>query len=301
MAQLNFDATQVEPDTGFDTVPAGWYNVMMDESDLKPTKDGAGTYLQARFNILDGQYKGRKLFARLNIRNANAQAQEIALRQLSAIGHAVGVLHIQDSQQLHGLPLKVKVKIRKGDDNYEDQNEIISYKNINEQVETVGSGQGAGAPPPQGFQQPSQQQPQGFQQPPMQQPVQQPVQQQPQFQPQQQPVQQQPVQQQPFQQPQAQPQQFQQPPAEQPQQQPWAQPPLATAPQGQPQEQHPFQTQQQPPAQPTQQQPWNGGAAPPQGQPQQPVQQQPVDPNAGAAAQAQQAPPPWANQGQPQG
>jgi hypothetical protein len=91
MAQLNFDATQVEPDTGFDTVPAGWYNVSMDESDLKPTKDGAGTYLQARFNILDGQYRGRKLFTRLNIRNANAQAQEIALRQLSAIGHAVGV------------------------------------------------------------------------------------------------------------------------------------------------------------------------------------------------------------------
>lgn len=155
MAQLNFDATQVEPDTGFDTVPGGWYNVAMDESDLKPTKDGAGTFLQSRFNILDGQYRGRKLFTRLNIRNANAQAQEIALRQLSAIGHAVGVLHIADSQQLHGLPLKVKVKIRKGDDNYEDQNEIISYKNINEPVETVAGTAAApagGAPAmPAGF------------------------------------------------------------------------------------------------------------------------------------------------------
>ncbi|MBS90817.1 DUF669 domain-containing protein, partial [Sphingobium sp.] len=143
MAQLNFDATQVEPDTGFDVIPAGWYNAKMDESEIKPTKDGAGSYLQVRFAVIDGQYANRKLFARLNIKNANATAQEIALKQLSAIGHAVGVLHIANSEQLHGIPLKIKVKIRKGDDNYEDQNEIISYKNINEAVETVGAGAAA--------------------------------------------------------------------------------------------------------------------------------------------------------------
>ena len=49
MVALNFDATQVEPDAGFETVPAGWYNVSMDESEMKPTKDAAGSYLQARF------------------------------------------------------------------------------------------------------------------------------------------------------------------------------------------------------------------------------------------------------------
>jgi hypothetical protein len=296
MAQLNFDATKVEPDAGFDTVPVGWYNAAIDESELKPTKDGSGTYLQLRFNILDGQYRGRKLFSRLNIRNASTEAQEIALRQLSAIGHAVGVLHIQDSQQLHGIAMKVKVKIRpaSADGQYEAQNEIIVYKNINEPVETVGSGQGAGAPQQQGF---APQQPQGFQQP--QQGFQQPQPQQ-QFapQPQQQPVQQfqQPVQQQPQQ------QQFQAPAPDQ--QQPWAQAPIAGAPGPQQDPNNPFGGQQQPQQQPmqqpiqqeqpTQQQPWQQGA------PQQQIQQQPAqqDPNAGAAAQAQQAPPPWAQGGQ---
>lgn len=287
MAQLNFDASQVEPDTGFDTVPVGWYNVSMDESDLKPTKDGAGTYLQARFNILDGQYRGRKLFTRLNIRNANAQAQEIALRQLSAIGHAVGILQIQDSQQLHGHPLKVKVKIRKGDDQYEDQNEIISYKNINEPVETVGSGSGAGAPP-QGFAPPAQQPQTQWQQP-----------QQPPAQQFQQPPAQQQTWQPPVQQQQPPQQQFAPPPQEQPQQQaqqPWAQPPLQQAPPPQQDPSNPFQGQPQQ----NQQQPWNGGA-PQQGAPAQqgqpPVQQ---DPHPNAQPQAQQAPPPWANQGNPQ-
>lgn len=279
MAQLNFDATQVEPDTGFDTVPAGWYNVSADESDLKPTKDGAGTYLQMRFNVLDGQYRGRKLFARLNIRNANAQAQEIALRQLSAIGHAVGVLHIQDSQQLHGLPLKVKVKVRKGDGEYEDSNEIISYKNINEPVETVGSAPAAAAPagfapPPQGFAPPAA--PAGFAQPPAQAPAA------PAAAPAPQPWAQPPAAAAPA------------PVAEAPQ--PWAQPPMAAAPAPQADPSNPFAGAPQG---------WNGGAAPAPGAP---AAAAPAAGPATAAAQdpavaaqlaaAGQSAPPWA---QPQG
>lgn len=147
MAELNFDASSVEPDTGFETVPAGWYNVAMDESTMKPTKDGAGAYLECRFDILDGQYKGRKLFARYNVKNANAQAVEIAYKQLSAVAHAVGVLNVQDSEQLHGIPLKLKVKIRKDrTGEYEDQNDVVSAKNINEKVETVGAGGDTGQP-----------------------------------------------------------------------------------------------------------------------------------------------------------
>lgn len=144
-AELNFDATNIAPSTGYETVPAGWYNVAMDESEMKPTKDGAGTFLEARFDILDGQYKGRKLFSRMNLRNPSAQAMEIAQKELSAIAHAVGILVVQNSAMLHGHPLKVKVKIRKGDDQYEDQNQIISYKNINEQVD-AGSAAAKAAP-----------------------------------------------------------------------------------------------------------------------------------------------------------
>jgi hypothetical protein len=149
MAQLNFDATQVAPDTGFETVPAGWYNVRITESEMKPTKDGAGAYLQLTFDIIDGQYMNRKLFARLNLHNNSQVAKEIAYKQLSAIAHAVGILHVQDSQQLHGIPLKVKVKVRTDKTGeYDDSNDITSYKNINETVPAGGLGvTGAGAAP----------------------------------------------------------------------------------------------------------------------------------------------------------
>lgn len=225
MAQLNFDATQVAPDLGFETVPAGWYNAMIDESEMKPTKDGSGAYLQTRFNIIDGQYANRKIYMRLNLRNTNPVAQEIAYKQLSAIAHAVGVLHVQDSSQLHGLPMKIKVKLRKDTSGqYEDSNEISSIKNINEQVD-MGSqaaapaggfgGAPAGGMPP-GFGAPQG----GFapqaapQQAPAQQPWQQPAQQ-PEPQPQQAPAQAAPAQQ-PWQQPAA--------------AQPWQQAPQQAAP-----------------------------------------------------------------------
>jgi hypothetical protein len=148
MALLNFDSSQVAPDTGVgDPIPAGWYNVMMDESDVKPTKAEGGMYLECRFNIIDGQFAGRKLFARFNIRNANPMAQEIGYKQLSAVCHAVGMVGmVADSQMLHGKPLKVKVKVRKADGDYEASNDITAYKNINEPTGTT-----AGAPAAMGM------------------------------------------------------------------------------------------------------------------------------------------------------
>lgn len=163
MAQLNFDASRVEPATGFDTVPAGWYNVMVDQSDLKPTNDGAGTRLNVRYTILDGQYQGRKLFQGFNLQNANPQAVEIAYKQLSALAHAVGVLQVGDSTQLHNIPLKVKVKVKPAEGKYDEQNDITQWKNINEQVGSAPAAPTFGAP----------QAPAGWAPPPAQAPVQQ--------------------------------------------------------------------------------------------------------------------------------
>lgn len=190
MSQLNFDASQVAPNTGSpDPVPAAWYNAMIDESEMKPTKDGMGDYLELRFNIIDGMYAGRKVYERLNMRNSNATAQEIGHGTLSAICYATGVMQVQDSQQLHGQPMKIKVKLKPAKGDYDASNEITSYKNINEQVGTPGATPQSQAPaqavasPVQPVQPQVQQPPQGWApQPQVQQPapvVQQPVVQQP--------------------------------------------------------------------------------------------------------------------------
>jgi hypothetical protein len=147
LAILNFDARNVAPDTGdIAPVPAGYYNIMMTESEMKPVKDKEETsaYLATTYTILDGEFKGHKLFDRFNLKNENPVAREIGYKKLSAVSHAVGVLMVQDSAQLHNIPLKVKVKLTPAVtekdaagtvfERYAAKNEITTYKNINEAI-----------------------------------------------------------------------------------------------------------------------------------------------------------------------
>jgi hypothetical protein len=83
--------------------------------------------LQLTFQILDGEYKGRFLWSRLNLHNANPTAVKIAQAELSAICRAVGVLTPGDSVELHNLPLVINVKCRKREDSGDITNEIKGY------------------------------------------------------------------------------------------------------------------------------------------------------------------------------
>lgn len=122
-----FDANQVPPDEGMEAVPSGKYPAAIVESEMTPTKDSKGAYLKLVFEILSGDYKGRKVWARLNLKNKSETAVKIARGQLSAICHAVGVMTPQDSVDLHNIPLVITVKCVKGQDG-DMQNEIKKYE-----------------------------------------------------------------------------------------------------------------------------------------------------------------------------
>jgi len=128
MATLNdFDANQVEPTTPFDPVPAGKYLAVITESQMKPTKARTGEFLELTLQIIDGQYQGRKLWARLNLNNPNETAVKIARAELSAICRAVGVLQPKDSVELHNLPMVITVKSKKRTDTGDLTNEIKGF------------------------------------------------------------------------------------------------------------------------------------------------------------------------------
>ena len=129
MANLNgFDANTVDPATDFEPLPAGKYLSVITDSEMKPTKAGTGHYLQLTFQVIDGQFKNRLLWSRLNLDNPNHQAVQIAQGELSAICRAVGVLQPKDSIELHDLPLQVTVKCKKREDTDELTNVVKGYK-----------------------------------------------------------------------------------------------------------------------------------------------------------------------------
>lgn len=123
-----FNAHEVEPTTEFDPVPAGKYLAVITDSEVKPTKTGSGSYLQLTFEILEGDHKGRHLWARLNLDNPSETAVKIARAELSAICRAIGVMQPRDSVELHNLPLVISVRCVKRKDTGDIGNEIKGYE-----------------------------------------------------------------------------------------------------------------------------------------------------------------------------
>jgi hypothetical protein len=107
-----FDATAVESNAPFQVLDPGRYRVQIIASEMRTTKDGQGKYLRLELEVLEGEHCGRKLFDRLNLVNANQTTVEIAKRTLSSICHAVGKSKIEDSEELHFIPLSVDVRVQ---------------------------------------------------------------------------------------------------------------------------------------------------------------------------------------------
>lgn len=212
---MQFNAGQHAERQHNSLMPAGWYVVQIVNSEIKPTKTPGGARLNLQFKIMQGDFAGRVMFGGYNVKNANPVAVQIAMEELAELSRAVKVPVWNDTEQLHGIPFNLKVKVRQ-QPGYEPNNEPQIYQAIDNmegvvyatkadmanlpkstpaaaaQSPAFGGGAFGGAQqqqqqPQQGFpgafgQQPQQQQQQpqtqGFQQPQQQQQPQQPVQQQ---------------------------------------------------------------------------------------------------------------------------
>jgi hypothetical protein len=119
-----FDATGIDPMKPLEVLPPGKYPAWIVNSEMRPTKDGLGQYLNLEIDVLDGPCKGRKLFDRLNLVNNNTQTVEMAQRTLSAICHATGRLQVQDSEELHLIPFTAVVQVQPPKNGYGESNKI---------------------------------------------------------------------------------------------------------------------------------------------------------------------------------
>jgi len=128
MAQFNFDASQVAPQQATGPLPAGTYLAHITESDVQPLKSGNGEGLKLTFEVIEGQFKGRKVYENLNIRHTSEDTQRIAQSQLSALCHAVNVIKLMDTAALHFKPVRINVTVREAVGQYKASNNIKGYE-----------------------------------------------------------------------------------------------------------------------------------------------------------------------------
>lgn len=114
LSDLNLDV-EGEAKSTFETLPPGDYEVVITGSECKPNQKTVGEHINVTFEIIEGDAKGRLLFAIWNIKNANSTAEKIGRSELAACCKAVGVVNPQDTCDLHDKPLIVRVGIDKKD------------------------------------------------------------------------------------------------------------------------------------------------------------------------------------------
>lgn len=154
MAQIDFDANQHEPAKELTPIPEGKYQMIATASELKTTSDGAGSYLAYTFEVVDGQYKGRKLWHNFTRQNSNADAVRIGNEQLSAFCRAVNVMQPRDSAQLHNIPFIGSVGVEKRKDTGTLKNKLKGWESrasaaaTTQQPAASGAAAAAGSPAP---------------------------------------------------------------------------------------------------------------------------------------------------------
>lgn len=132
VAELPTSTSPSEP------VPAGWYNVKIHSAEVKTTKAGTGQYIAVRYDILGPTHQGRVVFGNLNIKNPNPKAEEIGRQQLGDLMRAIGLAKVNDTDQLIGGNLKIKLDVRRSEE-YGDSNDVKAYKAMDGAMPTANA------------------------------------------------------------------------------------------------------------------------------------------------------------------
>jgi len=147
MVQLNFKPSEIQTESRGIIEPQ-WVVATIVESNVSPTKKAGGHKLELTFQI-DGERHpeigNRRIWENLNIVNANATAVEIAERDLAAICNACSIGELTDTEQLHGIPLAIKLSIEPAKNGYDEKNKIAEYDAETARFKPGASRQGAPA------------------------------------------------------------------------------------------------------------------------------------------------------------
>lgn len=125
----DFNSEEHQPTKGqFDPIPAGWYPTLIGSPEVKKNSKGTGSYLKFDLTIQGDKFPGRKVFARITLKNPNETAQRIGEEQLGALGVALGIARLKDSSDLSDKMVMTKIKITPASKGFDAGNDIVTFK-----------------------------------------------------------------------------------------------------------------------------------------------------------------------------
>ena len=137
MAEFSFTTDGIEAPSdpaNYEVIKEGMYKAMILSSEVRLTKAGTGEMIELTWEIQEGPYASRKIWDRLNIKNPNPKAEEIAQRDLAAICRSFGKVGITDTEELHDKLAMIKVVVRPPSNGYMESNEIKAYAPVGPQA-----------------------------------------------------------------------------------------------------------------------------------------------------------------------
>jgi len=128
MVAFNHIIGEYERQNNFDPIPKGTYKTKISLAEIKQNRQQTGNVLKLTFDIIAGDYEGRKIFENLNIKHPNADTVKIAYNNINGIGKAIGLSAVTDTNQLLNKPLMIDVGQK--EEQGKVRNRIYGYESI---------------------------------------------------------------------------------------------------------------------------------------------------------------------------
>lgn len=82
-------------------------NCVVSKMTEEKTKDGTGIYFKAEIDVVEGPYKGKKIWQNYNVVNSNADAVQIGKAQFASLCLAMGVPSPRHLSELCNRPFRI--------------------------------------------------------------------------------------------------------------------------------------------------------------------------------------------------
>lgn len=128
MSKFGFDLNEYESSgtRDYSPIPKGEYTIKCTDAETKTTRSG-GEMIAATFEVVGGEYDGRKVWNNYNIHNDSEKAQKIGREQVASWARACGKPNASSFDELLERKFIASIDIEKGKDGYADKNRIVGY------------------------------------------------------------------------------------------------------------------------------------------------------------------------------